>query len=80
MKGVDFLARIGELSPRTIRIMMTGHADLATSLDAINRCSVFKFIVKPWRKDELIRIVEEALASYQIMAHPTKAYLDSCRA
>ena len=67
MKGVDFLARVGELSPRTIRVMMTGHADLATSLDAINRCSVFKFIVKPWGKYELIRVVEEALASYQII-------------
>ena len=67
MKGVNFLARIGELSPRTIRIMMTGHADFATSLDAINRCSVFKFIVTPWRTDELIRNYEEPLASYQII-------------
>lgn len=67
MKGLDLLARVGELSPRTIRILMTGHADLGTSLDAINRCSVFKFVVKPWGKNELVKVVEEALASYHII-------------
>ncbi len=47
MRGVDILARARSISPDTVRIMMTGFADLPTAIDAINRGEVFRFVVKP---------------------------------
>jgi len=67
MKGVDLLSQIKELSPDIVRIMMTGYADLATAIDAINRCGIFKFIVKPWNNEDLISIVKEALQRHNLV-------------
>jgi len=67
MKGIDLLLKIKEVSPDIIRIMMTGYADLSTALEAINRCGIFKFIVKPWNNKELISTVKEALQRYDLI-------------
>ncbi|MBI5666072.1 MAG: response regulator [Nitrospirae bacterium] len=67
MMGIDLLTRIKEISPDTMKILMTGHADLATAVDAINRGEVFRFITKPWEDDALVRTVQEAIKRYQIV-------------
>ncbi|MBI4682844.1 MAG: response regulator [Nitrospirae bacterium] len=67
MKGIDLLSRIKEISPDTMKILMTGSADLATAVDAINRGEVFRFITKPWEDDALIQTVQEAIKRYQIV-------------
>ena len=61
ISGVDLLERIRHLSPTTGRILMTGHADLKTAIDAINIGEAFRFITKPWNNDELKSIVLEGL-------------------
>ncbi len=67
MMGIDLLTRIKEISPDTMKILMTGYADLATAVDAINRGEVFRFITKPWEDDALIQTVQEAIKRYQIV-------------
>ncbi len=67
MKGIDLLTRIKEISPDTLKILMTGYADLTTAVDAINRGEVFRFITKPWDDDALIQTVQEAIKRYQIV-------------
>jgi putative two-component system response regulator len=67
MKGVELLSQIKDVSPDTVRIMMTGYANLNTVLDAINRCELFRFIVKPWNNDDLISIVESAMARHNLL-------------
>lgn len=67
MKGADLLASIGTVSPYTVRIMMTGYADLDTSIDAINRGGVYKFIVKPWDNDMLVEMVRESVTKYRMI-------------
>ena len=47
MDGVATLARIKELSPDTVRLMLTGNADMQTAVDAINTGSIFRFLTKP---------------------------------
>lgn len=47
MDGVTTLARIKELSPDTVRMMLTGNADMQTAVDAINTGSIFRFLTKP---------------------------------
>lgn len=47
MSGLDLLARVRELSPDTVRIMLTGNADQQTVIDAINQGEIYKFLTKP---------------------------------
>lgn len=61
MTGVDFLAEVKEISPDTIRIILTGYADLDATMDAINRGEVYRFITKPWNDKELSATVSQSL-------------------
>lgn len=61
MTGVDFLARVKDISPDTIRIMLTGYADLEAAISAINKGEVYRFISKPWNDDELKLTVRQSL-------------------
>ena len=62
ISGTDFLARARELHPQTVRMVLSGHADLETIRDAINRGAVWQFLSKPWDDDELKSIVRAAFA------------------
>lgn len=67
IKGTELLSRVREISPDTMRILMTAHADLAVAVDAINKGEVFRFITKPWNDDLLVNAVQEAVSRYQIV-------------
>ena len=67
MKGIDLLSRVSDISPDTLRILMTGHADLITAVDAINKGKVFRFIIKPWDDKTLKQTVQEAIKRYQLI-------------
>ena len=61
MDGVEFLRRAYEYSPETIRIVLSGYADTASVVAAINEGQIYKFIPKPWNDDELKLTIEKAL-------------------
>ncbi|MBN1547203.1 MAG: response regulator [Syntrophaceae bacterium] len=67
MNGVDLLSKTKELSPDTMRVLMTGYADLPTAIDAINRSEIFRFITKPWEDRDLINTVEEGIHRYKVV-------------
>ena len=67
MRGIELLARIKEVSPHTVKIMMTGSADLAVTLAAINAGEVFRFVLKPWKKAEMLRAVKDGLRRYRVL-------------
>ncbi|TSK03897.1 MAG: response regulator [Geobacter sp.] len=67
MRGVELLSRIKEVSPHTVKIMMTGSADLATTLAAINSGEVFRFVLKPWKKAEMLRAVKDGIRRYRVL-------------
>lgn len=73
MKGVDLLSKVKDISPDTIRVLMTAYADLSTAIDAINRGEVFKFVVKPWEDDALIKIVQDGIDRYRFVQSLRKA-------
>lgn len=54
MRGIEFLERAKGIAPESIRILMTGYADMQAAIDAINRGEVYRFITKPWNDSELI--------------------------
>lgn len=61
MDGLELLSEISRIKPEIIRIILTGHADLKTTLRAINEVGVYKFILKPWNNDDLYWTVVRAL-------------------
>lgn len=67
MMGLDLLSRIKIISPDTVKILMTGFADLQTAIDAINRVEVFRFIVKPWENSQLVELVMDAVKRYRLI-------------
>ncbi len=60
MNGTEFLARTRELYPETVRMILSGYADLASIKEAINRGAIYKFLSKPWDDDEMRQMVREA--------------------
>jgi serine/threonine-protein kinase len=62
MTGLQLLKQVHEISPRTVRVLLTGYADLAATVDAVNEGEVFRFVKKPWDNEDLIRTVADAAA------------------
>ena len=48
MNGIAFLEWTKTVSPDSVRILMTGYADLHSAIESINRGEVFRFVTKPW--------------------------------
>lgn len=67
ISGIELLERIRHISPTTARILMTAHADLKTAIDAINISEAFRFIIKPWDKDELKSVVHDGLERSELV-------------
>jgi len=67
MRGVELLSRVRDSSPDTARVLLTGYADLPTAIEAINRGEVFRFHVKPWVDEEIVRTIEEGVQRYRLV-------------
>ena len=59
-QGTEVLRDIKEASPNTIRILLTGYADLNAVIDSVNDGEIYRYITKPWQNDELKKIVNKA--------------------
>lgn len=60
MTGTDFLRRVKEAYPETVRIVLSGYTELKSVTDAINEGAIYKFLTKPWDDDHLRANVTEA--------------------
>jgi diguanylate cyclase (GGDEF)-like protein/PAS domain S-box-containing protein len=60
MSGTEFFARVRQLYPDTIRIVLTGYTDIDSVTGAINRGAIYKFLTKPWDDDILRDQIREA--------------------
>jgi len=67
MDGIRLLSRIKALSPDTIRIMLTGNADMETAINAINEGSIFRFLNKPCSKEVMAKTLTAALVQYRLV-------------
>lgn len=66
MTGVEFLSRVFKRSPATQRIILTGFADMAAIIRAINDGHVYAYITKPWEPDHLKQVVRRAADHYAL--------------
>jgi len=67
MDGIEFLRRVREKWPDTVRIMLTGQADLTSAIGAVNQGSVFQFLTKPCPAEMLGRALEAALEQHRLI-------------
>ena len=66
MTGVELLAKILLLKPNVIRMILTGYTDTAAIIEAINQGHIYRYITKPWNRQELRITVKRALESYDL--------------
>ncbi len=65
MSGIEFLNRVSRLYPETIRIAMSGYADMAMVAGAINQGSIYKFLTKPVDNKLLRHILKVAFRDFE---------------
>jgi len=61
MDGISFLSRFKEIQPQTVRVLLTGYADKANAIRAINTVGLYQYIEKPWDNDNLLVVVKNGL-------------------
>ncbi|MBI5753319.1 MAG: EAL domain-containing protein [Hydrogenophilales bacterium] len=66
MTGVELLSQVRERYPDTVRMVLSGHADLDSVIDAVNRGAVYKYLAKPWDNDALRATVHEAFHHHEL--------------
>ncbi|MEA3361120.1 MAG: response regulator [Thermodesulfobacteriota bacterium] len=69
MSGLEFLKKAREISPKTIRIMLTAHLDINEAMDLINEAGIYKFIQKPWDEEEIKSTIENGLEWQQMYSY-----------
>lgn len=61
MNGLDLVLEVRRSHPDVARILLTGRAQLETALRGINEGEVFRYLTKPWDRDELLTTVDLAI-------------------
>jgi FixJ family two-component response regulator len=65
MNGAEFLARVRQKAPTTVRMLLTGHADMHSAIDAVNRGQILHFLTKPCPNDVLVAAINSGLDQYR---------------
>ncbi|CAM2010525.1 ATP-binding protein [Acanthopleuribacter pedis] len=73
MTGTELFAQIKDLIPDTVRIILTGYADVKAIIDAINDANIYKFMLKPYDPPQLLLTVKRAL-EYADMKRKIRRY------
>jgi response regulator RpfG family c-di-GMP phosphodiesterase len=67
MDGVQFLAKVRERAPDSVRIMLTGNADVQTAIEAVNEGNVFRFLTKPCSPEAMTKALDAGLEQYRLI-------------
>ncbi|MHB8986126.1 MAG: HD domain-containing phosphohydrolase [Eubacteriales bacterium] len=67
MDGIEFLSKARQIAPDTVRVMLTGQADLNVAINALNEGNLFRFLLKPCPEDFLMRTLEAAVDQYKLI-------------
>ena len=67
MDGIQFLSRVREISPDTVRMMLTGNADLQAAIQSVNEGNIFRFLTKPCEPDILTRTIDLGIQQYKLI-------------
>lgn len=61
MNGIQLLARAKQLQPEAARVLLTGHADKQSAIQAINDIGLYQYLEKPWDNSQLLLVIQSAI-------------------
>ena len=67
MNGIQFLSTVKERAPETVRIMLTGNANVDVAMRVVNEGNIFRFLTKPCPPEVLTKAIEDGLAQYGLV-------------
>ncbi len=76
MSGVEFLSEVWKRHPSTVRMILTGFADMDAIIQAINDGHVYAYITKPWEPDQLKQVMKQAVERYELSAENERLLAD----
>jgi EAL domain-containing protein (putative c-di-GMP-specific phosphodiesterase class I)/CheY-like chemotaxis protein len=70
MSGIDFFGRVKALHPDTVRIVLSGYAELESVIQAVNTGAIYKFLTKPWDEEQLRVQLRDAFRYHEAIVRP----------
>lgn len=67
MDGVQFLSKVKEIAPDSVRMMLTGNADMNTAIDAVNEGNIFRFMTKPCEPEVFVKALQAGIQQYRLI-------------
>jgi len=67
MNGIELLARAKRLQPESTRVLLTGHADKQSAIQAINEVGLYQYIEKPWENAQLLLVIQNGIERAQLL-------------
>lgn len=67
MDGAKFLAKAKEIAPDTVRMLLTGYAEMASAIAAVNEGQIFRFLTKPCPQPLLLGAIRDAVRQYELV-------------
>ena len=61
MTGIQLLAKAKELQPEATRVLLTGHADKSSAIQAINQVALFQYLEKPWDNTQILLVIQQGV-------------------
>lgn len=67
MNGIQFLTKAKQLQPEAARVLLTGHADKQSAIQAINDIGLYQYLEKPWDNSQLLLVIQSAIERTQLL-------------
>jgi len=67
MSGIQFLTRAKQIQPEASRVLLTGHADKQSAIQAINEVGLYQYVEKPWENAQLLLIVQNGIERSKLL-------------
>lgn len=67
MNGIQLLGKAKELQPEASRVLLTGHADKQSAIQAINNVGLFQYLEKPWDNAQLLLVIQAAMERTELL-------------
>jgi len=66
LTGIEFLSQIKDSQKESVKILLTGYSEYQVAIDAINKCKVFYYCTKPWKKNDLKIVLLKAIDFFEL--------------
>jgi len=67
INGIELLAHAKQLQPEATRVLLTGHADKQSAIQAINKVALFQYLEKPWDNAQLLLVIQAGIERTQLL-------------